>query len=117
MVFGQTVFRFPADGGFRHVLVNPDHEPTRITPTQMQQYMLEKGPTTQQLTWRARGIALLKHPERPLQRVDFSLYLRDAPVGPRGGAIKPRIGDLILVFYTYKDPNAPMYYRLLRRVP
>ena len=113
----KQFFRFPAGGGFKHVLVNPDDEPSRITPTKMQRFMLEKGPTVQHLTWHARGIAVLKHPERPLQRVDFGLYLRDAPTGPKGGAIKPRKGDMILVFYSYKDPNAPMYYRLLRRLP
>jgi len=113
----KQFFRFPADGGFKHVLVNPDSEPSRIAPTKMQHFMLEKGPTVQHLAWRSRGIAFLKHPERPPQRVDFGLYLRSAPTGPRGGAIKPRKGDLILVFYAYKDPNAPMYYRLLRSLP
>lgn len=113
----KQFFRFPAEGGFRHVLVNPDSEPSRITPTQMQRFMLEQGPTVQQFTWHSRGIAILKHPERPPQRVDLGLYLRDAPTGPRGGAIRPRKGDLILAFYSHGDPNALMFYRLLRRLP
>lgn len=113
----KQFFRFTAEGGFKHVLANPDNEPSRITPTRMQRFMLYKAPTVQHLTWHSRGIALLKHPERPLQRIDFGLYLRDASTGPKGGAIKPRKGDLILVFYSYKDPNAPKYYRLLRRLP
>jgi len=113
----KQFFRFPENGGFKHVLVNPDGEPSRITATNPQRFMLENGPMVQHLTWRARGIALLKHPERPPQRIDMGLYLRDAPTGPEGGAIEPRKGDLILVFYRYKDPNAPVYYRLLRRLP
>jgi hypothetical protein len=110
-------FRFPSDGGFRHVLVNPDSEPQRTAPTAIQLVMLEEGPTVQELTWRARGIGILKHPERPQQRIDFGLYLRDAPSGPGNGAVKPKKGDLILVFYSYKDINVPLYYRLLRKQP
>jgi len=111
----KQFFRFPSDGGLRHVLVNPDSEPERITPTKMQLFMLEEGPTVQTLTWRAKGIGILKHPERPQQRIDFGLYLRDAPTGPRSSAMKPKKGDLILVFYSYKDINAAVYYRLLRK--
>jgi hypothetical protein len=113
----KQFFRFPAGGGLKHVLVNPDRAPSRHTPTQGQRHMLENAPTVQHLTWRTSGIAILKHPERPPQRVDLGLYLRDAPTGPKGGAIEPRKGDLILAFYSYKDPNVAMYYRLLRRLP
>lgn len=60
--------------------------------------MLEKGPTVQHLIRHTRGIALQKHPERPLQHVDFGRYLRDAPAGPKGDAIKPRKGERILFF-------------------
>jgi hypothetical protein len=113
----KQFFRFPGDGGFKHVLVNPDSEPSRATPTQPQRFMLERAPAVQRLAWKKRGMAWLKHPERPPQRIEFGLYLRDASAGPDGGAIKPRKGDLVLVFYTYKDPNVPMYYKLLRRLP
>lgn len=113
----KQFFRFPADGGFKHVLSNPDSEPDRETPSQMQRWMLEEGPTVQKLTWRSPGIAFLKHPERPQQRVDFGLYLRDAPTGPKNSPVTPRKGDLILVFYSYKDVNVPVYFRLLRQQP
>lgn len=111
----KQFFRFPADGGFRHVLVNPDSEPGRETPNEFQLFMLNNGPGVQTLNWRARGIGMLKHPERPQQRIDFGIYLRDAPTGPANGAIEPKQGDLILVFYSYKDINTPLYYRLLRK--
>jgi len=83
----------------------------------MQRWMLEEGPTTQTLTWRSKGIGFLKHPERPLQRIDFGLYLRDAPTGPKNSPVKPKKGDLILVFYSYRDVNRPVYFRLLRKQP
>jgi len=111
----KQFFRFPP-GEFRHVLVNPDSEPERTTPNQIQLFMLEKGKATQTLTWHKRSIAWLKHPERPKQRIDFGLYLRDADTGPMGSKLKPRKGDLILVFYDYKDPNVAVYYRLLRKL-
>ena len=113
----RQFFRFPPEGGFRHVLINPDSEPERTTPNEMQLYMLQQGPTVQTLEWHARGIGFLKHPERPRQRIDFGLYLRDAPTGPNNSAIEPRRGDLILVFYSYRDINAAWYYRLLRKQP
>ena len=113
----KQFFRFPADGGFRHVLIDPDSEPERATPNPGQRLMLEEGPSVQQLTWHKPGIGLLKHPERPQQRVDFGLYLRDAPSGPGNSQIKPKKGDLILVFYSYKDINLPVYLRLLRKLP
>jgi len=113
----KQFFRFPPDGGFKHVLVNPDAEPERTTPTAMQLFMLEEAPVIQKLTWHTRGIGLLKHPERPQQRIDFGLYLRDATTGPHDGAVRPKKGDLILVFYSYSDINDPVYYRLLRKQP
>ena len=113
----KQFFRFPTEGGFKHVLVDPDSEPKRATPNKMQRWMLEEGPTVQRLTWRARGTGFLKHPERPQQRVDFGLYLRDAPTGPKDSPVKPKKGDLILVFYSYKDVNVPLYFRLLRKQP
>jgi len=113
----RQFFRFPADGGFKHVLVNPDREPARSTPNEMQLFMLTQAPTVQSLKWHSRGIGLLKHPERPQQRIDFGLYLRDAPTGPNNSALEPKQGDLILVFYDYRDINAAWYYRLLRKLP
>ena len=113
----KQFFHFPPGGGFKHVLVNPDSEPDRQSPNKMQRWMLEEGPTVQSLTWRSRGIGFLKHPERPQQRIDFGLYLRDAPTGPKNSPVKPRKGDLILVFYSYKDINIPLYFRLLRKLP
>ena len=113
----KQFFRFPPDGTYRHVLVNPDSEPERTTPTKMQRWMLEEGPSTQRLTWRVPGIGFVKHPERPPQRIDFGLYLRDAPTGPHNAPLKPRKGDLILVYYSYKDVNIPLYFRLLRKHP
>jgi hypothetical protein len=112
----KQFFRFP-EGGFRHVLVNPDSDPKREAPTTMQRRMLVEGPTTQTLTWRSKGIAWLKHPEHPRQRIDFGLYLRDAPSGPKNSPVKPKKGDLILVFYSHKDVNVPVYFRLLRKQP
>lgn len=112
----KQFFRFPGDGEFKHVLVNPDSEPQRTTPNAMQRLMREEGPVVQQLTWHKRGIGLLKHPEHPQQRVDFGVYLRDAPSGPNDGAVEPRKGDLILVFYSHTNINLPVYYRLLRRL-
>ena len=113
----KQFFRFPADGGYKHVLVSPDSEPERRTPNDMQLFMLTQAPTVQTLKWHARGIGLLKHPERPQQRIDFGLYLRDAPTGPNNSALQPKQGDLILVYYTYKDVNVAWYYRLLRKLP
>ena len=113
----RQFFRFPADGGFKHVLVNPDSEPERATPNEMQLFMLTRAPTVQTLKWHARSIGILKHPERPQQRIDFGLYVRDAPTGPNNSALQPKRGDLILVFYSYRDVNAAWYYRLLRKLP
>jgi len=113
----KQFFRFPADGGYKHVLVNPDSEPGRATPNQMQLFMLTQAPTVQTLKWHSPGIGWLKHPERPQQRIDFGLYLRDAPSGPGNSALQPKKGDLILVYYDYKDVNAAWYYRLLRKLP
>ena len=113
----KQFFRFPNDGGFKHVLVDPDADPSRTTPSPGQRVMLEQAPTVQRLAWKHLGLAWLKHPERPPQRIEFGLYLREAPAGPDGGAVTPRKGDLVLVFYSYSDPNAAMYYKLLRRLP
>lgn len=113
----KQFFRFPADGGYKHVLVNPDSEPGRATPNEMQLFMLNQAPTVQTLKWHSRGIGMLKHPERPQQRIDFGLYLRDMPTGPNNSALQPKIGDLILVYYDYRDVNAAWYYRLLRKLP
>ena len=112
----KQFFRFP-DGGFKHVLVNPDNQPERKTPTEIQLFMLEEAPVIQKLTWHSKSIGILKHPERPQQRIDFGLYLRDASTGPRNTPLKPKKGDLILVFYSYKDINTAVYYRLLRKIP
>jgi hypothetical protein len=113
----KQFFRFPEEGGYRHVLANPDSQPGRLTPTEMQLFMLQQGPAVQTLKWHSRGIGLLKHPERPQQRVDFGLYLRDMPTGPLNGAVKPKQGDLVVMFYAYKDANLPWYYRILRKLP
>lgn len=113
----KQFFRFPRDGGFKHVLVNPDSEPQRTAPNAMQRLMLEEGPVVQKLSWHKPGIGLLKHPEHPQQRVDFGVYLHDAPSGPNNGAVEPKKGDLILVFYSHTNINLPVYYRLLRKQP
>lgn len=111
----KQFFSFPPDG-FRHVLVNPDSNPERLIPNEMQRFMLEEAPATQSLTWRSTGIGILNHPERPQQRIDFGIYLQDAPTGPNNSAMEPKTGDLILVFYSYTDINEGLYYRLLRPV-
>lgn len=109
----KQFFSFPPEG-FRHVLVNPDSDPASTIPNEMQRFMLEEAPATQTLTWRSPSIGILKHPERPEQRIDFGLYLQDAPTGPNNSALTPKAGDLILVFYSYTDINEGLYYRLLR---
>jgi hypothetical protein len=113
----KQFFRFPRDGGFKHVLVNPDSEPERTAPNAMQRLMLEEAPVVQKLSWHKRGVGLLKHPEHPQQRVDFGIYLHDAPKGLNNGAVEPRKGDLILIFYSHTNINLPVYYRLLRKQP
>lgn len=110
----KQFFRFPA-GEFRHVMVQSAKPTDGEALNKMQRWMLEEAPATQTLQWRSKGIALLKHPECPLQRIDFGLYLRDAPTGPKNSLVKPKKGDLILVFYSYKDINLPVYFRLLRK--
>lgn len=112
----RQYFRFP-EGEVRHVLVQSDKEPKGDSLTKMQRWMLEEATATQTLKWRSKGIAMLKHPERPLQRIDVGLYTRDAPTGPKNSPVKPKAGDLILVFYSYKDINVPVYFRVLRRQP
>ncbi len=112
----KQFFRFLPDGGVKHLLVDPDNQPHLTGLTPMQTIIMNQSKPVQKLTWRAKGIAMLKHPERPPVRIDIGLYTENASSGPKGGKIKPEKGDLIIVFYEYKDINKASYYRLLRKL-
>jgi len=109
-------FWFLPDGKLKHLQVDPDPQPGFEGMPPMLKNVMQKSPAIQTISWHSRGIALLKHPERPQQRIDLGIYLTDADAGPDGGKINPRKGDMIIVFYEYKDPNKPSFYRLLRKV-
>jgi hypothetical protein len=112
----KQYFGFRKNGGFKHLLVNPDNEPDRLDPNPFQMQMITQMPTTQTIQWKQPGIAFLKHPERPLQRMDMAIYDKATPPGPGGITVTARKGDLIIVFYDYKDINLARYVRLLRPV-
>jgi hypothetical protein len=112
----KQFFRFQRDGTVKHQLITPDANPELITQTDFQKQMMSNTKAIQSMKWRSPGIAFLKHPERPWVRMDMGIYQQDADSGPRGSHLKPKKGDLIVVFYDYKDVNKARYYRLLRRI-
>lgn len=114
--YSRQFFWFLEDNQFKHMQIETDSQAEFEGLTQFQKKMMEESPSMQSISWRSPGVALIKHPERPQKRVDIGIYQKDAESVPHGGKIKPKTGDMIIVFYEYKNPNKPSYYRLLRKI-
>ena len=114
----KQFFRFTKDGGLNHVITNPDpklYAEAPDLPRESTRRLLQQTPI-QTLTWKNRGVAVLKHPERPEQRVDFLLFSQNLDELFHDSSIKVRKGDLLLGFFHPYDYQKIVYYRLLRKL-
>lgn len=109
----KQYFWFFANGDLKHLAIEFSSNSQQEGISAFHKSMMENTPAIQKIKWIKTGSAWLKHPERPAVHIGVVLCTQSVSQAGKTIALK---GDMLVVFHEYKNPNKPLYYRVLRKV-